>query len=271
MLVVACVSQADVQEQPKKVPHMTKSDLGANIAADVTTALQLLSRLPVTGPSTHATGRSAWAYPVAGLVVGSCAGLAVHVALWVGLPSALSAIVGLAALVVLTGAMHEDGLADTVDGLWGGWDRTRRLEIMKDSRIGAYGVIALVLSLLARWGAIWMLIDTGQGFAALIVAGCVSRAVMPPLMWGLPHARDTGLSHSVGGVDRQMALFALAIATLVALIGFGTAGFSAMIWAVLGAFGLGLIARAKIGGQTGDILGAAQQVAEIAVLFALIA
>ncbi|MEB8385755.1 adenosylcobinamide-GDP ribazoletransferase [Rhodobacteraceae bacterium KMM 6894] len=241
---------------------------------DVTVALSLLSRLPLTGlPVAHARGaRAAWAYPLAGLVLGGMAGGAGMIALHLGLPTALAALIMLAALIALTGAMHEDGLADSVDGLWGGWTPARRLEIMKDSHIGTYGVIALILGLGARWGALWALLDVGTGTAvtAVIVAAMLSRAVMPALMWALPHARNDGLSHHVGRVPGQTVLAGVCVASGAALLLTGASAFVALIVAGGVSLGIRAISRAKIGGQTGDILGATQQITEIALLCTLL-
>lgn len=243
--------------------------------SDIATALGLLGRLPL--PASHAGlargAQAAWAYPVAGLVLGGLAACAGALAVAPGLPAPLAALISLTALILLTGALHEDGLADTADGLGGGWNKARRLEIMKDSHIGSYGTIALLLSLLARWAALWLLFDAGTGRAvlAILTAAAISRAMLSVLMWALPHARATGLSHAVGRVARPAMLGALGIAAVTALLLCGWAGLGALLWAALATLILGRIAKAKIGGQTGDILGAAQQVSEIAVLFALLA
>jgi len=125
-----------------------KDDIALMHWRDVPAALGLLTRLPVPVDTDHATARAAkaaWAYPLVGLVLALL--LAVIGWLASGLMPEIRAAILLAAGVIITGALHEDGLADAVDGLWGGWDKARRLEIMKDSHIGAYGVIGLVLSL----------------------------------------------------------------------------------------------------------------------------
>jgi adenosylcobinamide-GDP ribazoletransferase len=190
-----------------------------------------------------------------------------------GLPAPLSALVSLATLIVITGALHEDGLADTADGFWGGWDKTRRLEIMKDSRIGAFGVIALFLGLSARWGALWMLYTASPttAAAAVLVAATGSRAMMSAVMSELPNARDDGLSARVGDVGRRTAGIAIAIAAFIGFVFAGWGGLAGLIWAGLLVWGLAAIARQKIGGRTGDTLGATQQLAEIAILFSLVA
>ena len=248
-----------------------KNDQGLVKASDFPLALALLTRLPVHVSSFERGARAAWAYPLVGLMTGGLAGLGGLAALWVGLPAPLAALIALGLLTVITGAMHEDGLADTADGLWGGWDRARRLDIMKDSQIGSYGVIALVLAFSARWAALWLLFEAGPGPAltGLLVAPMLSRATMPALMAALPHARDHGLSRSIGRPAPATALLAVGLAAGLGLLLLGWAVFGALFWASLLALAVGWTAQAKIKGQTGDILGATQQVTEIAVLFYL--
>jgi len=248
-----------------------KNDQGLVKATDFPLALALLTRLPVHVSSFERGAKAAWAYPLVGLVTGGLAGLTGLIALWAGLATPLSALISLAILILLTGAMHEDGLADTADGLWGGWDPARRLEIMKDSHIGGYGVIALVLSLSGRWTALWILFSTSPSAAltALLVAPMLSRAAMPAVMAALPHARDQGLSHSTGRPPSATAILAVGIAVILGFLLLGWGIFPAAFWVALVTFALARIARAKIGGQTGDILGATQQITEITVLFLL--
>ncbi|WP_372884195.1 adenosylcobinamide-GDP ribazoletransferase [Shimia sp.] len=235
---------------------------------DIATALALLSRLPLRARFERGAD-AAWAYPLAGPVLALIAALPTALLLSVGLPAPLAALVWLALHVVLTGAMHEDGLADSADGLWGGWEPARRLEIMKDSRIGSYGVIALCLSLAARWAALGLLLAEPGWLWGLVAVGALSRATMPALMAALPHARASGLSRAQGRPSRTTALVAAAIALALALLCSGAAAAALAAVAALVALACAGIARAKIGGQTGDILGATQQVAEIALLFTL--
>ncbi|MGZ9811746.1 adenosylcobinamide-GDP ribazoletransferase [Pseudoroseicyclus sp. H15] len=239
---------------------------------DIAAAIGLLTRLPL-GQSPVAAergARAAWAFPVAGLVVGALAGLAGALALWLGLTPGLAAAAVLAAQALLTGALHEDGLADAADGLWGGWDRAARLAIMKDSRTGAYGVIALVLSYLARFAALEALIGAGALWPALLAVPAFARGVMAWIMAVMPPAREGGLSRSVGRPGRAGWL-ALGLGTLWVLVLLGWAGLPVVLAGFAAAAALALVARAKIGGQTGDILGAACVLAEIGGLAALVA
>lgn len=234
---------------------------------DVPLACGLLSRLPIPVDADFASARgarAAWAYPLAGGLVALIAGGIGALALMAGLPPSVAAGLVLAGQVILTGAMHEDGLADSADGLWGGWTKERRLEIMKDSRIGSYGVLALILSLLLRCSALTAL---GPSLLpVLLAAALLSRAAMVGLMTELPNAREGGLSRSVGRPGRRTAWAGTGIALGLSLVIVGPAALPFALAAGLAGLGCAAIAQAKIGGQTGDILGASQQVCEIAIL-----
>ncbi|SMX37774.1 adenosylcobinamide-GDP ribazoletransferase [Octadecabacter ascidiaceicola] len=242
--------------------------------SDIAAALGLLSRLSIPVDTDRAMQRGAlasWAYPIAGLALALIAGAVTQIALLLVLPATLAAALTLATLIIATGAMHEDGLADSADGLWGGWDKEHRLKIMKDSHIGTYGVLALALSLLLRWSAYTVIIDHGMLWPAILTSAMVSRAVMVPIMATLPHARTEGLSHSVGRPTMQTAYIALAIAAVASLV-------LVQFWAVwlvaacaISTLGCIAIAKSKIEGQTGDILGATQQLTEITALLTLAA
>ncbi|KNX40553.1 Cobalamin synthase [Roseovarius tolerans] len=252
---------------------MAENDTALIRAGDIALALSLLSRLPVRCTCFARGARAAWAYPLAGLVMGGLAALGGLVALWCGLPAPLVALVVLTLGIVSTGAMHEDGLADSADGLWGGWTQQRRLEIMRDSHIGSYGVIALCLSLAARGIALWLLFaqSPAAGVAGVLAAATLSRAAMAGVMAALPHARADGLSHSQGRAPMAAVLLGLGLSIGGALILAGGAGLWALLWAGLVTVAVAALARARIGGQTGDILGATQQMVEIAVLVSLLA
>ena len=242
--------------------------------ADVPAALGLLTRLPVRVDMAHATARgarAAWAWPLAGAVVAALAGLAGALALWAGGPPLMAAALVLAAQAMLTGALHEDGLADCADGFWGGWTPGRRLEIMRDSRAGTYGVLALVLSVLIRAGALAALMAAGGWFAALVALGAMSRVPMAALQSLLPNARPGGLSDRTGRPPRKTVLAALALALLAGVAGLGKGLVAVALAMAAVTLVWGWIARARVGGQTGDVLGAGQQLAETAGLVTLAA
>mgnify|MGYP002631317942 CR=1 FL=1 len=238
---------------------------------DFLLVLGFFTRLPVgdfSGVWHGRLARGVWAFPVVGLVIGSVGAAAWGLALWAGLPPLLAAVFVVMAQVLLTGALHEDGLSDVADGFGGGRDRAAKLEIMRDSRVGAYGVLAIVLAVIMRIAAIAELQDV---FAALLAAGAASRAAIAGLMAILPAARSDGLGAATGRPEAGL-LLALAVALLVCLVMLGVgatliaACAAAVGWAAI--YGL---ARWQIGGQTGDVLGACQQICELAVLVALVA
>ncbi len=231
-------------------------------------AFALLSRLPL--PNHRATGASsAWAWPLVGAVLGALGAALASGALWLGVTPGVTAALVLALSAMLTGGLHEDGLSDTADGLFGGWTRERRLEIMKDSRVGSYGVLALVLVSLARWSALTAVLVHGGHWAALIAAGSLSRAPMALVMALLPNARGAGLSHATGQPGPATALVALAVAAAIAGALSGWTAVALVFATLAAAILLAFVALRKIGGQTGDILGATQQLAEVACLAVL--
>lgn len=231
-------------------------------------AAVLLTRLPLpTLPATaFAIGHHAvWAYPVVGFGIGLLGGLTGLAALLIGLPVLAAAVLALGSMMLLTGAMHEDGLADLFDGFWGGFTPAKRLEIMRDSQIGTYGVLALVMVSLLRLSAVMILLQQGH-WTALPVAAALSRGMMPALMALLPSARNDGLAKSVGCPSPLTAAIAAGIGAFLVLFFSGLSGLVGITAAVAITAIVGLLANAKIGGQTGDVLGATQQLSEAAVL-----
>lgn len=247
-------------------------DIAIRLPSDLLSAFALLSRLPL--PDHQATGAaSAWAWPLVGAVLGALGAALASGALWLGITPGVTAVLVLALSAMLTGGLHEDGLSDTADGLYGGWTKARRLEIMKDSRVGSYGVLALVLVTLARWSALTAVLVYGQSggdhWAALIATGALSRAPMALVMSLLPNARGEGLSHATGRPTAATALASLALAAGIAVVLTGWTAVPLVFATLTAALLLAFLALRKIGGQTGDILGATQQLSEVACLSVL--
>ncbi|HOZ33542.1 MAG TPA: adenosylcobinamide-GDP ribazoletransferase, partial [Tabrizicola sp.] len=240
-------------------------DIALRLPGDLLSAFALLTRLPL--PNHRGTGAgSAWAWPLVGAVLGACGAALASGALWLGVTPGVTAVLVLALGAMLTGGLHEDGLSDTADGLFGGWTRDRRLEIMKDSRVGSYGVLALVLVTLARWSALTALLVYGDHWAALVATGAISRAPMALVMALLPNARGSGLSHATGRPAPGVAVVALGLATGLALAVLGWSALGPLVVAAGIMVVLSVVALRKIGGQTGDILGALQQLVEAGCL-----
>jgi len=252
----------------------------ARAGRDLAASLRFFSILPLPAPAEPAASAfsdSAWAAPLAGALIGLVAAIALAVALRLGLPPTLAAVAAVATLALVSGCLHEDGLADFADGLAAGRSRDERLAIMRDSRIGAFGATTLTLTLIARVGAIAALAGGGAApaAAALVLAGAAARlgALVP--LTALAPARSDGLGASAGRLAPAAVLAAAAAAAAVALVvGVGWLGIvRALLAAALGvaaAGGIAVLAQRRLGGQTGDVAGAAEQAAEIAALVGLL-
>jgi adenosylcobinamide-GDP ribazoletransferase len=233
---------------------------------ELAAALMLLTRLPVVR-SVPPQARGVWAYPIVGAAVGVICALAYWLAAKLGLPSPIAAIGVVIVSVFVTGALHEDGLADTADGFGGGATVARKLEIMRDSRIGSFGALALILSVGLRVAAIAALAEPASVAVALVAAGVLGRGAMIGVMLALPPARSDGMAASLGPVPPVPSVIGLAIAAACILLPHGA---RALVAAVLAGGGMVWLARRQVGGYTGDVLGATEQVAECAVLVAML-
>jgi adenosylcobinamide-GDP ribazoletransferase len=234
-------------------------------------AVAFLTRIPVT--QAVATGwplaEAAWAFPLVGAGIGAVAGLVFLAAQLIGLGDWPAALLGVLAGVLLTGALHEDGLADSADGLFGGSDRDRRLAIMRDSRHGTFAVLALVLSVALRAAALARIGDVVFAGLALVAAHAGSRALLPIAMWALPPARDDGLGAASGRPRPAAVIVAALIAGAIVAAGLGPLrGVVAFGLAIAAMAAAAAVASRRIGGYTGDILGAFQQIGEIVILLA---
>jgi adenosylcobinamide-GDP ribazoletransferase len=258
---------------------------GSPLIADLYICLGLFTRLPLPSaasasePHTLANfPRAVRMLPVAGGLVGALAAIAMATASHFGFPPPLAAPLAICSLVLLGGAMHEDGLADCADGFFGGATRERKLEIMQDSRIGTFGAVALVLSLYLRAASFALILDNSLAlaFAVLIGAASLSRtASLMPLAL-LPPARENGAGFGAGKPRQAALAIATCLATVFALApvvaGASPARSVAGMAAATGAaYASVLLARKQIGGQTGDVAGAAQQLSEIAYYLAFAA
>jgi adenosylcobinamide-GDP ribazoletransferase len=241
-----------------------------NLGADLKFSLAFCTRLPLGGIPTEAgaLARACWAWPLAGALIGAVGALVYAAAAGLGLAGLPAAALALAATLALTGCLHEDGLADTADGFGGGHDRARKLEIMREPRLGSYGAAALVLSLLLRASAVAALMTPAAVVPALIAAHAAARAALPAFMWAVPAARREGLAAEAGRPSPQAAAAAAALGALALGLALGpVAGLIALaLIAGTGAL-LARLAMRQIGGHTGDVLGALEQASEIVILF----
>jgi adenosylcobinamide-GDP ribazoletransferase len=233
-------------------------------------ATAVLTRLPVgiEVPGEHgAIAASGWAFPLVGAGIGGLAALVFLIAQLIGCGSAVAAWLALLAGIAITGAFHEDGLADTADGLGGGHDREAKLAIMRDSRHGSFGILALVFSVGLRAAALAAIGDAIHVGLALVAAHAASRGALPGMMRLLAPARPDGLGFTAGRPSRPVALVAAAIGGAIALaaLGPGKGAIALLIAGTVIAL-MAMLARRQIGGYTGDVLGAFQQIGEIVML-----
>ena len=235
-------------------------------------ATGFLTCLPVAGPAASPTGalaEASWAFPVVGTAIGLIGAAVYALAAALGLPPLASALLTLSATAAATGALHEDGLADSADGLLGGSNRVTRLAIMRDSRSGPYGVLALIFSVGLRAAALAAIGDPVRVAAALVAAHAAARGGLPLVLRALDPARDDGLGALAGRPEASIAWTAAAIGAAVALVALRLgAGMAALI---VGGAAMALaagLARRRIGGYTGDVLGAVEQVGETVMLLA---
>ena len=246
---------------------------GTGIFAQFLTATALLTRLPVApagdaaAPQPGAVAAACWAFPAVGAGIGLIAAATMLLASTCGLGNAPAALLALVAAGLVTGALHEDGFADTADGFGGGRDRAEKLAIMRDSRQGSYGIIALIASIGLRAVALAAIPGPIEGGLALIAAHAASRAALAPALYLLDPARDDGLGAAAGRPSLGTMLAALAIGAFVALGMLGPLrGAVALILTAAAVAGAAMLAQRQIGGYTGDVLGAFQQVGEITML-----
>lgn len=229
-------------------------------------AVRFFTRLPVpgwVGHSSEALDRSSRYFPAVGLIVGGVAALVFVLSslIW---PKTLAVLASMASTLYVTGAFHEDGWSDMVDGFGGGWDKPQILTIMKDSRIGSFGAVALVILLLTKFCALRE-IDPLMFPAALIAGHAFSRLCAVSLLCSLEYVRDAGKSKPLAtGIGRGELAFAALTALLPLLLLPLQQAVIGVLFAVLATLWLARMFKRRIGGYTGDCLGATQQLAEVA-------
>ncbi|WP_249689364.1 adenosylcobinamide-GDP ribazoletransferase [Stappia sp. WLB 29] len=263
-----------------EIPHDRIADPVLRSAADLAACLRFFSRVPFPAVNRlddlsqlPAFSRAAWLVPVAGALLALPPALLLTLLGLTDLPPLAASLLAVAFAMTLTGALHEDGLADVADGFFGASRRERRLEIMKDSRIGAFGTLALVVCVGLRAVLLAALMERVGALSAallLILAEAVSRAAMVGVWTALAPTRPDGLAAASGQPSSRAATAAVLLGLAAALAGLALLPaltvFAALLLAATAATGTALLARARIGGHTGDVLGATQQLTLIGLL-----
>ena len=229
-------------------------------------ALQFLTRVPIRLRREPSLSRTVAWFPLAGALIGAAIG-GVAAGLWELTPPLVAAAVAVAVGLLITGAFHEDGLGDIADAFGGGWTVERRLEILKDSRHGTYGVAAMCASIVVRIVALGSLPGPAVMFAAAVAAHTMGRVAAVGLAGSMRLATHTGLGADYGRSTTPLR------ATIGVVSGLAVTALATGWWvgplagaALAAAAATGLLARRKIGGISGDVLGAAEQVAECLTL-----
>jgi adenosylcobinamide-GDP ribazoletransferase len=262
----------EYQSRQSRAKTMTPPAWLCRLAADLAISVAFCTRLPLaqSAPTEgRDVARASWAIPVVGALVGGMAALVYWAGYRMGLPPWPAAALALAAAVAVTGALHEDGLADTADGFGGGKDRAHKLAIMRDSRLGTYGACALAASFMLRWSALASLADPLPVAIALVTSHASARGALPAFMRFVSPARSDGLSAHAGRPPAAGAATAALLGAVVLLLGFGASGaIICLLLLTLAGVGTAWLSMRQIGGQTGDVAGALEQAGEILVLLA---
>ena len=236
---------------------------------DLYFSVVFLTRLP--GPpwveaAKRPLATSMWAFPIVGVLIAAVGGAVFGFCNLLGLPIFVAALFTVVTMIIATGGLHEDGLSDLADGVWGGADPQQRLSIMSDSRIGAYGTIALITSVGSRTAAIAAISDPTLVLGALVATCAVSRGMMPIIMMVSRPAKEDGLGASAGTPAKSTCAVSLLLAFTITMLSAPGGWLICMIAAAMGTLLVCWLAQRALGGYTGDTIGASQQLAEMFAL-----
>ena len=270
---------AIVSDSLQTIPANDDYPVGVRgMLCDLAAAFILLTRIPIPWARLNPTNpelkpninRSLWAFPLVGFCVSVIGAMVFTFSLALHLPSLLAAALAILAMIFTTGGYHEDGLADVADGFGGGREKDRKLEIMRDSWVGTYGIIALVMSLVLRVITLGYM-SLSLAIAALLVTGALSRFWMLCTLKAMAPARKAGSSAAAGIPQNHHILIAAAFSLGVCFLLLPvTYVFPVIAVAFVAFLVVSLISHQQIGGHTGDVLGTVQQVTEIAILICVL-
>lgn len=271
----APVAQESVEETADSVDAKRRGRLSFRTLAHIAAAMQMLTRFRLfqdrNWPSDIYRESIVW-FPFIGVLVGTMGAAVDGIGSIIGLTPFVTAPLAIAAMIWMTGALHEGGLANLADGFGGGEGRDDKLKIMQDSRIGTYGTIVLGLLILTKAGALASFSSSDYVFAGLVVSGAFSRALIPAAAAWLGPARGDDPVGQLGepsGIRLVVGLVTAAVLALL-LINIVTAVLM-LVAGILAALAVTSLASRQIGGFTRDVLSAVQQCAEIAMLVMLVA
>jgi adenosylcobinamide-GDP ribazoletransferase len=232
-------------------------------------AIQFLTRIPIRLKREPSLSKTVAWFPIAGALIGVVVGGAAA-GLWHVVPPLVAAAVAVTVGLLITGAFHEDGLGDVADAFGGGWTVERRLEILKDSRHGTYGVAAMCASIVVRMLALGSLPGPATMFAAAAATHIMGRVAAVGMAGTMPLATHSGLGADYGrGTSRGRAAASTVTGTALTALVVGWWAAPLIAAALVAVLTTGALARRKIGGISGDVLGACEQVAECLCLVVL--
>jgi adenosylcobinamide-GDP ribazoletransferase len=241
---------------------------------DIRNAIAFLTRIPMPHPDGAVPrhfSRCCRVFPLVGAAIGSAVAAVDLGLLAIGLPGLAAAALALGASASVTGALHEDGLADVADGFGGGRDKAAKLEIMRDSRLGTYGALILLVSFAAKAASLAAL-ARADVVPGLIAAHALARAPLAAMAAAMPYARPDGLASAAGRPTGTTAAISVVLGLIIAFVALPWAKAAAAACVVaIGSLCLAVLAIRQVGGQTGDVLGGTEQINETAVLLLLAA
>lgn len=247
---------------------MSWMTLCRDLMLDMGTTVSFMTRIPVPSASAAPSNlaRSHRIFPLIAAGIGSIIGLVYFILAKMNVPALAAAAIAMGVSAALTGALHEDGLADTADGFGGGRDKAAKLEIMRDSRLGTYGALALFVAFVTRVAALAAL-PPAQAVAALAVAYAIGRSALTVLAATMPYARSDGLAAHAGRPGTQAVITSIGISLAVAIVLLPLPLVAAAILIAAATAGaVAMLAMQQIGGHTGDVLGAAEHCTETLLL-----
>ncbi len=243
---------------------------------DFVTSIMFFTRIPVNwsyfSKKPPELTKAAWSFPLVGLLIGLLAGLIGDLFIYLELPIFLSCVIAISISVILTGAFHEDGLADSADGLGAGGSPEKIDKIMHDSRLGTYGAVALILGLLMRLALIPPLIDSGYSLVSILsIAFATGKLAIMFTRNYFSHSKFAKIGSIVGKISRKQLVSASLIWVFPTLYIFPFLGvLLGTTFTTLVVFLLGKKAKKALGGITGDILGATAFLAELTFLMGVL-
>ena len=239
--------------------------------AEFQLCISFLSRLPFgrLQDPIPSISNACWAFPICGMIIGSITYLSYYLALYLNLSLFVSAIIALLISILITGGMHEDGLADSCDGIFGGKNKKTKLSIMRDSNIGTYGTLSLIIVFSLRVFILSEFDINFSSFLSFISIAAISRLGMLFILFYLPPVRKNGLGFDAK-VSNSKSLIIGCLITLIILSLSNILGLYIIIFMTFTLLVVGYISWKNIGGQTGDICGASQQLTETVGWFVFI-